>query len=196
MATAPIPTREPEQFVAGDTLLLHRNLPDYLPSDGWVYRLTVTQPLPNGSQVVATTDSTADGDSHSFSVDNWLSELQDGVYILTGSVIKAANGDRHQVYHNDAFLVTTSDAANAAAGPVKTDAQQMLEIILDTLKELYKRKYTETDVQRNKFVLQKSSEALADYKFWFAKRQQEIQQQNVRNGRASGAVQEPIFKFF
>ena len=196
MATAPIPTREPEQFVAGDTLLLHRNLPDYLPSDGWGYRLTVTQPLPNGSQVVATTDSTADGDKHSFSVNDWLSALQDGVYILTGSVIKASTGEQHQVYHNDAFLVTTSDAANAAAGPVKTEAQQMLEIILDTLKELYKRKYTETDVQRNKFVLQKSSEALADYKFWFAKRQQEIQQQNVRNGRASGAVQEPIFKFF
>jgi len=195
MATAPLPTREPEQFVAGDTLLLNRNLPDYLPSDGWVYRLTVTQPLPNGSQVVAQVDGTADGNLHTFNVVNWLSAQADGIYILTGSVVKAS-GERHQVYHNDAFIVSTSDAAGAASVNIKTEAQQMLEIILDTLKELYKRKYTETDVQRNKFVLQKSSEALADYKFWFAKRQQEIQQQNVRNGRSSGAVQEPIFRIF
>lgn len=196
MATAPIPTREPEQFVAGDTLLLHRNLPDYLPSDGWVYRLTVTQLLPNGSEVVATNDSTADGDRHSFEVNNWLGTQTDGVYVLAGTVIKASTGERHQVYHHDGFLISTSDAAGTPSATVKTEAQQMLEIILDTLKELYKRKYTETDVQRNKFVLQKSADALNDYKFWFAKRQQEIQQQNVRNGRASGAVQEPIFRFF
>jgi hypothetical protein len=195
MANAPIANREPDFFTSGDTLLFNRNLPNYLPSAGWSIHLTVTQVLPNAGHVAAQAVSVPDATNafHTFNVPNFAAGLDAGLYILSEEVVNANTGEKHQIYYNDNFLIGPDLGDGLSSASVKTEAQQMLEVISSTLKDLYKQKFTETDVQRNRFVLQKTTEALNDYKFWWHRRQQEIQFENVRNGRPSGAVSEPVF---
>lgn len=190
-------------FTSGDTLLFNRHLPNYLPSDGWSIQLTITQPLPLAGKLVAQVNSTpsATNDFHQFNVPNFCAGLDAGLYILSSEVVNVAGnpalgiaaGTKHQIYFNDNFLVGADLGDGLASNPVQTRAQQMLAVITATLVELYKQKFQETDVQRNRFVLQKTTEALNDFKFWTAKRQEEIQQENVRNGRPSGATAQAVF---
>ena len=50
---APIPTRAPASFFAGDTVKFTVSAPDYLPADGWVASLNLT----NSSETHAITGS-------------------------------------------------------------------------------------------------------------------------------------------
>ena len=195
MAVPNIPCTPPELFTAGDTLLLNQNYPNYLPSDGWAIHLTVSNPLPNAAQLAVTVISVPDATNvkHTFNVPGFCAALPEGIYILSEEMVNAGTGEKHQIYFNDEFAITPDLGDGLATGPDQTEAQQMLTIISATLKQLYAQKFTETDVQRNRFILQKTQDALMDYKFWTAKRQQEIQIENVRNGRPSGAVVQPYF---
>ncbi|MDE2021238.1 MAG: hypothetical protein KGJ13_12960, partial [Patescibacteria group bacterium] len=100
--------REPADFTVGDTLLFQRNLPDYLPSDGWAIRLTITENTATGATKLAEAVSTPDTTSqyHVFNVPNFCAGLAAGKYVLSEEVFNAAGnaalnisaGEKHQIY--------------------------------------------------------------------------------------------------
>lgn len=182
-------------FAAGDSLVFNRRLPDYLPSNGWAVRLTVSKVQDVGAPPVVSIVSAPDATNafHQFNVNGFLQGSPNGVYILQEEVFNAGTGEKHQIYFNDNFVLLPDLADGAASANVKTTAQQMLELIVCTLKELYKAKFTETDVQRSRFVLQKTKDALEDYQYWKEVRQNEIQMERARNGRPPGNVCQPVF---
>ena len=192
---APIAWREPANFTAGDSLIFNKNLPNYLPSDGWAVALTLTRPTPTGARVITTVNSTPDSanDYHKFNVALFAAGQPSDTYILSEEVFNATTGEKHQVYYDNNFVVT---AAGESSVPVQTEAQQMLATLSSTLKDLYNRRNKETDVQRNRFILQDIEKMEASFKFWTYKRQEEIQIENARNGRATGATQTAVFSFF
>jgi hypothetical protein len=182
-----IATREPEMMAAGDTLSFVRCLPDYPASGGWSLQYILTDL--NANQALTFT-SAASGNDHAVDEDNFAVGLQSADYILAGYAIKAEA--RHQIYR--AVLTLTPDFAdNAAQGPQKTEAQEMLEILRQALKDLYVQRFQSTKVQHNEFVMQKQREVLEQYQFWKEMRLNEIQLDRVRNGKASGAVSAPRF---
>lgn len=195
MATPPIQWREPQQFAAGDTLLFQRSLPDHLPSDGWAIRLTISSQdaaAPAVAQVLSVPDST--NQFHTFTVPNFLAGVNQGTYTFSEEIVNSGTGEKHQIYFSDNFEVGQSLDSQASLNPVKTHAQIMLDTLEASLLDLAQLRFQETDVQRNRFVSQKQAEVLDQWKYWKAFRQNEIQADNVRNGRASGAVSVPIFR--
>ena len=194
MATSPINWRCPDEFAAGDTLIYQRSLPDYKPSDGFAIRLTVSSQAVAGHavvQVVSLPDST--NSFHTFTVPGFCAGADAGTYTLTEEVFNATTGEKHQIFFNSNFQIQQSLDSQASVGPQKTHAQQMLEILEDSLQDLGRQRFQETDVQRNKFVSQKQAEVLEQWKYWKAFRDNEIQMENVRNGRPSGAVSRSVF---
>jgi len=203
MAAPPIQWRPPENFVSGDTLLFQRNLPNYLPSDGWAGKLMVTQNLPNGAKKVAESDSTPDSTNtyHVYNTPNFCTGLSAGVYVLSEEIVNAAGnaglgiaaGTKHQIYFNDQFQIQDDLADNLATAPVQTEAQIILAGLYDTYKQLLKLKFAETEDLRSRFRLQDQSKILEDIKYWKAVRQNEIQCERARNGQRPGNVQEAVF---
>lgn len=183
------PRQEPQLFVIGDTLFFERYFPDYLPSKGWSLSYTLT--AEDGTKEITFT-ATVDGDHFKISEIAFGAGLTPGGYVLTGEVINVANNWKHQIYK--APLRLNPDLADGlAGGSIQTLAQQMLETIGCTLKEMYRSRFAETDVQRNRFSQKDQEKVLRDWKFWYAKRQEEIQLDRVRNGRPSGAISQPFF---
>src|ERR1035437_2774018 len=203
MAAPSIPWREPDNFVAGDTLYFQRSLPSYSPADGWAIHLVVTQNVPNGAKKVADAISTPDATNsyHVFNVPNFCAGLDAGTYILTEEVTNAAGnvplgiavGTRFQIYHDDEFGLQDNLADGLATGPVQTEAQIILAGLYDTYKQLLKLKFAETEDLRSRFRLQDQSKILEDIKYWEAKRMNERQCERARNGQRPGNVQDAVF---
>ena len=203
MAAPSIQWREPESFVSGDTLLFQRNLPNYLPSDGWAIKLTVTQNLPQGAQKVESVTSTPDATNayHVLSKVDFCAGLPAGEYILTEEVVNVAGnaglgipaGSEHQIYFSGNFEIQDDLSDGTATGPVQTEAQIILAGLYDTYKQLLKLKFSETEDLKSRFRVQDQSKILQDIKYWKSVRILEIQQERVRNGRNPGNVQEAVF---
>jgi hypothetical protein len=203
MAAVPIVWREPETFVSGDTLLFQRNLPNYLPSDGWAINLTVTQNTPAGASLAVEAQSTPDATNryHCFNTANFCDGLDDGIYILSEEVINAAGnpalniaaGAKHQIYYRDDFTVMADLADGLASGPVLTEAQQMLAALFDSYKQLIKLKFAETEDLRSRFKLQDQQQIRQEIMYWKEMRMNEIQHERVRNGRPPGNVSTGVF---
>lgn len=121
-----IPSEEPLEITAGDTVKWTRNLaPDYDSSWALTYYL-------NGSlqaQIVATASGSV------FSVTVLASEsigYDPGTYSLTGYVSKA--GERYPVYSGT--LIVKPDPAQLPAGyDARTDARQVADSLLDVIKK-------------------------------------------------------------
>lgn len=194
MANAPILWVEPERFTSGDTLIYNRCLRNYLPSNGWKIKLTVSAQRPNAAEDIFQVDSTPDQTNayHQFNVPNFLGDFDEGTYIFSEEVVNV-NGEKHQIFLNSEFIVGPQLNQGTATGPNLTVAQRMIAIVSSTLEELYAQKFNSTDVQNNSFVLQKTTEAETSLNYWIERRNQEIQQENIRNGRPSGATSMPVF---
>jgi hypothetical protein len=204
MAVAPpIIWREPEQFVAGDSLIFQRNLPNYLPSDGWAIKLTVSQPTANGAVETAQVNSAADPTNryHQFNAPGFCAGVVEGVYILSEEVVNAAGNaplgiaanTRHQIYYRDDFFIGPDLTDGLVTGEVLTEAQTNLQLLNSTYQELIKLKFATTEDLRSRFDIKKQKEILDDIKYWKEVRTNEIQMERVRNGRRPGNVSKPIF---
>ena len=175
-------------MAVGDTILFQRRLDNYPPADGWALNYILTDLQTN--QAVPTLVSTAVGQNHQISQNNFAAVLDPGDYIFSGYAVLGA--ERHEIYR--AVLTLTPDFAdNTALGPLKTEAQEMIEILRTSLKQLYVQQFQETDVQKNKFVMQKQGEVLKSLQYWKEMRLNEIQLERARNGKPSGAVSAPVF---
>lgn len=185
--------REPEIFAAGDSLAFQRYLPNYLPSDGWSLHYTLTDPnagvaLTGFNSTVSTTDATC----HSVSVNNFAADIAQGDYILTGEAVNIS-GEKNQIYYAELTIRPNLDGGMAGA-PILTTAQKMIAILEKSLADLYVQKFQETDVQRNKFVMQKQTEVLANLQYWYEKRMNEVAMERMRNGRSNPNDLMPVFR--
>jgi hypothetical protein len=117
---------EPEQFVAGDTVLWTKSLDDFAPSDGWTlsYRFVGAAEEIAATAVVATANTIGGWDVAIAAVD---SDVAPGVYRLIGYVSNAGTGARHTVVDE-----TVTIAANLATGTpasLQSDNENILAAI-------------------------------------------------------------------
>lgn len=187
-----VQAQEPQRFAAGDTLIFQRFLPKYMPANGWSIRGVVTDEA-TGNQIAAfvSTPSASSPEAHYINVPDFLGGIPDGACILSEEAVNTS-GEKHQIYY--APLVVTPDLNDGQAGvPLWTEAQEMIFTLRASLKKLYAAPFVETDVQRNRFRTQAIKDMLEQLKFWKDMRQNEIQIENVRNGRPAGNVVQPVF---
>ena len=205
MATPAIQWREPESFVSGDTLSFQRNLPTFLPSDGWAIKLVVTQNLPNGAQKVAESDSTPDTTNsyHVFNTPNFLAGLPAGTYVLTEEVINAAGntsdnppiaaGTKHQIYFSDNFSVQDDLGDGLGTAPVLTQNQKDLAAAYKLRSSLLLFRQAETEDLRSRFSEKKLLDVQKQIDVLESKEILYQQRERARNGKNPGNVQEAVF---
>jgi hypothetical protein len=196
MATEPIRWREPESIASGDTLVYQRNLPIYLPSDGWGINGGLTKATDKGGQLAAQFQSQPDATNsyHCVNVPNFGAGLDDGIYIFSEEIVNSNTQEKHQIYYADNFLLSADLTDGLAIGNQLTEAQIGMQECFKTYLKVLRSKFQETDVQRNLFVEKKLIELRNELNYWKAQRLQEIQFQNVRNGKPSGAISQPLFQ--
>lgn len=124
-----IPPCEPKEFVAGDSVLWTKSLPDYRPSDGWTlaYRLTNAK---LGLEIAAANISVVADASNAFwnvSITPANSDVAAGEWRLIGRVTLTATGEKHVIY--DAVLEVLADAMTVAAASLQTDNEKILAAI-------------------------------------------------------------------
>lgn len=122
--TASVPTQEPTQINAGDTAKWSKDLPNYLPSDGWLLSYT----LVNAAQRIAFSSS-ASGANHLVNVAAASTAAYvAGKYDYRGLVTKAA-----EVFTVSSGRITINPAFGAVALDARSQARKQLEAVEATL---------------------------------------------------------------
>lgn len=106
---ADVPTKEPLEFRAGDTVLWTKTLSDYAAGDGWALTYYIV-----GPQRISVS-ATDDGDDFSVTISAAITAtLQAGIYFVEGYVSK--DSERFNVYSGD-LRVKPNFASEAAVAP-------------------------------------------------------------------------------
>jgi hypothetical protein len=125
---ASIPTTEPTQIVAGDTVKWTRELPDYPSSDGWSLRYAI-----RGAASVDVT-ATSDGTGYAVAIpSSATATLGAGLYQLTGWVEK--DGEVYTVV-GPAAITVKPNLQTAADGALQSPAERELALIDAQIAEL------------------------------------------------------------
>jgi hypothetical protein len=190
-----IPTREPELFASGDSLVFTRTLPGFLASEGWSLHYTLT--APDGT-LLTSADSTADGDAHSVNEDNWAADIDQTAYpfpleaVLAGFALKDGTNERHQIYYGQ--LTLTANLADATTDePVESEAQEMIRIIRASLKDAYAVVYKQVDIAKTSIIWADIKQLRFELAYWKEVRRNEIEMERARNGKSTGRTTEPVF---
>jgi len=187
---ADIATREPEIFAAGDSLIFQRYLPAYPSSGGWALHYVLTDLLGVEKTAFVSIASATLIDAHFVDIDGFAAALDAGDYVLTGQAVNGA--EKHQIYYGTLSLQGDL-AAGASAGEIQTEAQEMISLLKDTLRQLYKLKFAETEDLRSRFKIQDQTKVLEDLRYWKEVRASEIQQERARNGQHPRNFTVPVF---
>lgn len=195
MAGPPIQLQEPESFASGDTLWFERYLPDYLPSDGWSLKYTLTSLNGQAAAAAQSAVSASDASRHKVYQQNFAAGLEAGDYIFSGEAVNAATGDRKQIYK--AVLTIGADLqAGLATGPLLSENARALQDAYATRRVLIKRKFSETGDLSSRFILQKLSEINDLIKELEEKVIWEKRAARVANGGADGSTTEAVLRIF
>ena len=160
--------------------------------------MTVTKNLLAGAAVAAQAVSVPDATNafHTFNVVNFCGGLEAGEYVLSEEIICAPDGkypnEKHQIYYSE-LVITPDLGGGGAAKPQTTHAQRMLTLIESQLEYMASHVLSMTEAQKTKWEMVQRPQLMTQYKFYLAKRTNEMQIQNARNGRPPGNTQEPIF---
>ena len=189
-----IPTREPELFASGDSLVFTRTLPGFPASEDWSLHYTLT--APDGT-LLTSADSTADGDDHAVNENNWAADIDQTAYpfpvqaVLAGFALKGGTNERHQIYYGQ--LTLTANLADATADePVESEAQEMIRIIKTALKDAYAVVYKQVDIAKTSIIWADIKQLRMELAYWKEVRNNEIQMERARNGKPTGADKVPI----
>lgn len=132
-----LPTTEPTQIIAGDTLAWSKTLDDYPANDGW----TLTYYLRGPAAYTITT--TADDAAHVAAATTAETSLYTpGEYRLFG--FATTGSTRYKVYEKP-VTVFADVASNTGTLEIRSDAR----IIYDALIELQKQRATRPELQRS-----------------------------------------------
>lgn len=175
-----IASREPLIHAAGDTLEFQRSLPDYSSANGWslLYELRA-----GNGDVAANAASSASGASHLIEVDDFAAGVEPGDYVLVGFVVNGS--ERHQIYYS-ALTVLADLGTQASAGPITTHAQRMIPLIEAQLERLALHELDTSNVQDTELRRVQRMELTKQLAWNKEIRQNEINHQNMRNGRGNG----------
>ena len=187
----------PARLAAGDTLAYNRNLPRFLPSQGWSVLLTVSRALPaGGAQITFQQASVPDPTNafHTFAVPGFMAASEAGEYVWYEEVINAGNANEtHEILRNDHFKLGPNIAGGVATGQLKNPYELLLEAALKKLAWLEEQPFDETDQQRNRFRVEEREKLLERIKFYEAKVRNIRQVQQARNGQTPDNIQEAVF---
>ena len=195
MAGTPIQLQEPESFASGDTLWFERYLADYLPSAGWSLKYTLTSLMGKEVSAVQSVASDSDANRHKIYQQNFAAGLDADDFIFSGEVVNANTGDRKQIYK--AVLTIGADLqAGLATVPLLSENAQDLQDAYATRRVLIRRKFTETEDLRSRFILQKLSEINDLIKELEEKVIWEKRAARVANGAPDGSTTSPVLRVF
>lgn len=182
-----IPSREPIEFSAGDTLAFKRSLADYRATDGWslVYE-------GRGQSQPIEFSSTADGADHSITVDaattaTWLP----GEYALAGFAVKGS--ERHAIYMATLNVLPNLQAAPADE-PVQTHAQKMVALYETAMLAKAGDDILETRIGETAFKYMTPEQMRTEHGYWVSVRRNELARENARSGRPTGNKVKPMFR--
>jgi hypothetical protein len=122
-----IPSCEPQEIVAGDTVLWTKSLADFLPSDGWALKYRLTNAPANAEITAANIVATANAAGYwDVVIAAASTSVAAGTWRLIGWVL-LASGERHVVY--DDVLSVLPDAAAATPANLLTPNERILAAI-------------------------------------------------------------------
>ena len=164
---------------------------------------TLTQSRPNGANAVAnfvSTTSTTDATCHAVSVVGFAAGLDGGEYYLSGAAVNAAGntakniaaGERHTFYEGELTLgddLTDGTSVNTQL----TYTEQVLAKLQAQMLALTDDLIQESDVQRTRFVKQKMRDVSDLIDQYTERRNNEVNQENIRNGRGNANDLRPLF---
>lgn len=128
---ATIPTREPEEIQAGDTLKFTITLADYPADDGW----TLTYRLTSATAQIAAFAASADGSSHAVSVAaTTTADWAAGLYELRGQVEKS--GEKYTTHVSNVQVLADLMADNASGNDQRTHARKALSNVETAIEAL------------------------------------------------------------
>lgn len=176
---AEIERREPIIIAAGDSLIFQRHLLEFPRSKGWSlqYVLVAMNGKPTGVNFVS--GAPADGsDDHLVNVPNFAAAVEADEYVLAGYASNATSSptggpERHQIYRGELMLVENLPSG-AAVGDQTTHAQRMVKLLEIKLERLETYDFSESDVQRTKFVIEERTKTLDRLKYYREYRNYEI----------------------
>lgn len=119
------PTREPRQFIAGDTIQWTKQLADYPPADGWTLHYKLNGPSTLSEDV----DVDVSGDMYEVTIPAAATAFPAfvaGAYRMIGYVDNVA-GERHTIYRADIEILPNVAAVSYAN--LRTHDEKMLAAI-------------------------------------------------------------------
>ena len=178
--------REPAEFFAGDTFYFQKNLPDYLPANGWSLLYEIRGGIAGGAAVQIVSTSVPPGNTlHQVEADPLVTQAWlPGDYVLVGFAVNAT-GERHQIYY--AALPVKPNLGSAADDVnVKTHAQLMVEALETQNLSLAQHNIIDSTVEQTRIVREKRAALRTELAYWKEVRRNEVALENVRNGNPSG----------
>ena len=135
-----IPTKEPENFRAGDTVKWKKSLDSYKASDGWTLSYSF-----RGTAGTIDITSTADSDDHLVSLSpTTTAAYSAGLYDVVGMVSKGS--DRHTIYSSRIeVLVDLSAAGSSYDG--RSHVKKVLDSIEATLESRASKEILESMIE-------------------------------------------------
>lgn len=128
---AEIPSKEPEQFRAGDTIKWKRSLSDYKASESWVLKYAF-----RGTPGVIDITSSASGDDHLVNeVAATTAAYSPGIFDVIGFVEKG--NDRHTVFTSRIEVQPDLEAAGSSA-----DYRSHVKKVLDAIEAVLENRAT------------------------------------------------------
>lgn len=186
MAPLIVQFQEPFEFFAGDTFAFQKNLPDFLPANGWSLTYEIRGGIAGGQAVIITsTPIPPSNTAFQIQVDPpttqaWLP----GVYVLVGFAVNTT-GERHQIYYAQ-LTVKPNLGSNADDVNIKTTAQLMIEAYDTQMLALASNYIVDSTVEQTRIVREKRAAIRTERAYWVEVRANEVALENVRNGRPSG----------
>lgn len=178
--TATIPTAEPQEIIAGDTLQWTRSLTDYPPADSWVLSYALVN---ERTRIDLTASDNGDG-THLVSVAaSVTADYLPGSYQWQAFATKAA--ERFTVGHGALRVV-----ANYAAGEsvdTRTHARRMLDALEVRLQMRAPDDILSYSEEATTVTRMAPEQALEQYKFWRRRVREEDAIAAVRAGKPNPA---------
>lgn len=172
--------REPDTFCAGDTMLFQRYLRDYTPQNGW----SLSYEIRGGGQPIVFV-SAALGDYHAVEVDPAVTLLWvPSQCVLVGFAVNVT-GERHQIYYHE-LQIFTNEGAQQNIAPQTTHSQRMITLLEGQLEKLAAHAIDESNIEQTQIARVKRLDLERQLAINIHKRMNEIEMENVRNGRPSG----------
>lgn len=191
---ADIDSREPIIFAAGDSLYFRRWIPEYPASEGWSLSYEL---FTETGGVVASFNSTAQGDAHLIEIDNFAAQLDPKQeYLLAGYAVNPAGAgggaERHQIYRGG-FILTPNFGSGANVPDQTCEEEKFVRQLREGLHRLYSNELVETDVNRVRMLRVQRKELRLELNFWEERLAYRRKQEAVRNGRPNPNIVAPFF---